>query len=107
MAAKRLHIDSAAPAVPATTAARVEGKQMQTAATATSELSTVPSAAANEFDVAMVALKAWGAGTHQAAAGAARGRAATVAGLSTDGFSTLAAMNSENAAALDEVGHEL
>ncbi len=95
MAARRLHVDPAAPAVASKVAASTQ---------AAGPPPPAPAAGVNEFDVVAAAVLAWASGTHEAVSTAVRMRAGVVGEASASGFAAVADMDAQNAAELGEVG---
>jgi hypothetical protein len=107
MVAARLHLDPAARAVTANAAARADAALTQAAATGLDEVEVWAAkgiaSATNTFDLAASALTAWANAVHQAVFAAAHARGITVGALSAAGFTTLTAMDTENATDLGKV----
>lgn len=105
MAAARLHVDPAARAVTANAAARADAGLAHAAATGSDEVWAAAgiASATNTFDLAASALTAWANAVHQAISAAAHARGGTVGALSAAGFTTLTAMDVDNAADLGKV----
>jgi hypothetical protein len=101
MAAGRLQVDPAAPAVTANAAARADTALAHSPAMGLDEIGVGPAegivSATNAFDLAAFALMAWASAVCQAVSVAAHARGGTVGALSAAGFTSLTAMDTDNA----------
>lgn len=98
--AEWLHMDPAAPTVAAKVAVSAQ------AAAPAESFPASPPAGVNPFDTTVTALLGWANATHEEVSGVVHTRDDVLGTTSASAFSTVAEMDTENAADLGEVGQE-